>query len=90
MATPTQFSLTHKELVELIVKHAGIHEGRWSLTLGFGFSPGVFGPNEDQSSPGVAIVINQINIQREQPNLPPAANSITVDASIVNPASKKK
>ena len=90
MATPTQFSFTHKEIVELIIKHANIHEGRCALSLGFGFSPGIFGPNEEQSGPGVAIVVNQILIQREQPGFPPAAKSIVVDAALVNPAPSKK
>ncbi len=91
MATPTQFSVTHKELVELVIKHVGIHEGRWVLSIGFAISPGVFGPNADQLNPGVAVVVNQISIQREQlGQQPPAANSIVVDAAIVNPDPKKK
>jgi hypothetical protein len=55
MAEPTQFMLTHKQLVELIVKDAGLHDGHWMLSINFGLAPGNFGPNEDTLSPGAVV-----------------------------------
>ena len=87
MAEPTQFTLTHRELVELIIKSANVHEGRWVLSVTFGFVPGNFGPSQDQVSPGTIVAVNQVGIQRELPEMmmPPG---LTVDAALVNPAPK--
>jgi hypothetical protein len=82
MAEPTQYALSHKELVELVIKHTGIHEGRWMLGVTFGFAPGNFGSTPDQLSPGVAVVVSQVLIQRAPPD---AANGFVVDAAEINP-----
>jgi hypothetical protein len=87
MASPTQYSLTYKELIELIIKSSDVHEGRWMLSIGFGFAPGNFGPTPDQMSPGVVVAINQISIVREQPEAS-APVGLVVDAAVVNPAPK--
>lgn len=89
MAEPTQFALTHKELIELIIKSSNIHEGRWMLSVTFGFAPGNFGPSPDQLNPGTVVAISQIGIQRELPEMliPPG---LMVDAAIVNPAPKRE
>jgi hypothetical protein len=89
MATPTQYSVPHKELVEVLIKHLNIHEGRWVLTLSVGFAPGLFGPSEDQVNPGAAVVINHVLIQRETEGQP-APSHLVVDAKVVNPAPEHK
>ena len=89
MASPTQYSLTHKELIELIIKSSDVHEGRWMLSIGFGFAPGNFGPTSDQMSPGVVVAINQISIVREQPEGGSAPAGLVVDAAVVNPPPPK-
>ena len=33
MPEASQYMFTHKELVELMVKKAGIHEGKWAMSL---------------------------------------------------------
>jgi len=83
-----QYSVKPKELVELIIKSAGIHDGRWWLSVNFALSPGNFGPNENEVVPGIAIAIQTIGIQREIPSVPAPA-ALVVDASIVNPEPKK-
>ena len=85
MAEPTQFLLTHRHLVELIIKDAGVHDGRWMLAVSFGLAPGNFGPSEDQLSPGAVVAINQIGIQRLVGDAA-APSSLVVDAALVNPA----
>lgn len=89
MAEPTQFALTHKELVELIIKNSNIHEGRWMLSVTFGFAPGNFGLSPEQLNPGTVVAISQIGIQRELPEMliPPG---LMVDAAIVNPTPKRE
>lgn len=89
MAEPTQFALTHKELVELIIKSANIHEGRWMLSVTFGFAPGNFGPSQEQLSPGTVVAINQIGIQRELQDMP-IPPGLVVDAAVVNPPPKAR
>jgi hypothetical protein len=89
MATPTQFMLTHKELITLLIRDAGIHEGRWILTLTFGFGPGNFGPTPETTSPGVVVAVNQIGIQRQPSDGPPLPDGMGVDAAEVNPAPKR-
>jgi hypothetical protein len=88
MATPTQFVVTHKELITLLIKHAGVHEGRWALAINFGFGPGNFGPTPETLSPGAVVVVNQILIQKEPPDGPPMPDALIADAAQVNPAPK--
>lgn len=83
-----QYSVKPRELVELIIKAAGIHEGRWWLNINFGISPGNFGPSENEVVPGIAIAVQTVGVQREMPGVvaPPA---LVVDAAVVNPGPKK-
>jgi hypothetical protein len=85
-----QYAVKPKELAELIVKSANIHEGRWMLAVTFGLAPGNFGPNESELAPGVAVVVQSVFIQREQPGTPPAPEGMVVDAALVNPAPRAK
>ena len=79
----SQYLLTNKELLELIIKQADIHEGRWTLMANFGVGAGNYGPSPDQIAPGALITINQIGIQRSSPNTPVATS---VDAAVANPS----
>lgn len=88
MATPTQFMLTNKELLALLIRHAGVHEGRWLLSMTFGYGPGNFGPTPESVSPGVVVAVNQVGIQREPADGPPIPDGMVLDASQVNPPSK--
>ena len=79
-----QYMFNNKELLELLIKHAHVHDGRWVLIANFGFSAGQFGQTADQVAPGVAIVINQMEIQRAQVDVP---KEMWLDAAVVNPSS---
>jgi antitoxin HicB len=87
MPEANQFTWTHKELATLLIKAAGIHEGRWFLMMDFGMSAGNFGPSDDQVSPGAITAVTRVGIQRE-PLEQKAPSSLVVDAAEVNPASK--
>ena len=80
MPEVNQYLVKPKELVELIIKSAGIREGRWWLVANFGISPGNFGPTPEEVVPGLAVVIQNIGIQRELPNNP-APLGLVVDAA---------
>jgi hypothetical protein len=79
-----QYTFSNKELLELLVKQAGVHEGRWVLMVNFGFSAGNFGPSPDNMSPGAVVAITQMGIQRAQSDTP---QEMSVDASTANPPS---
>lgn len=87
MAEPTQFAFNHKELVELMIKKQGIHEGIWSLSLRFGLQATNFGTNPDGSDilPVAMIPVIEIGIQRGE-----KLNNISVDAAQVNPREHKE
>ena len=84
-----QYTVTQQELVELVIKHVGIHEGEWTLLVGIGVGSGNFGVAPDQIAPGVMVTFNQIGIQRVMPGSPQAPGSVNVDAAKVNPKKKK-
>ncbi len=84
MPTANQYALTHKELTELIIKQAGVHEGKWILMLSFGFTAGNFGPTEDDVLPGGVAIVQSVGIQRVEVDSP---SGLIVDAAKVNPAS---
>lgn len=86
MAEATQFVFTHKEIITLMVKEKGIHEGRWMLLVNYGMSPGNFGPSPNEISPGMIVAITGLGIQKEPPGQPPASPALVVDAAEVNPA----
>jgi hypothetical protein len=84
MVDVNQYTVSNRELVELIIKSAGVTEGRWILMANFGFAPGNYGPSPETLSPGVAVVVQSLGIQRlvGDSNMPP---EVTVDAAVVNP-----
>lgn len=89
MADVNQYTVPHRELLELIIKHLDIHDGQWNLMLGLGVGSGNFGPAPDQTFPGVMVTVNQIGIQRIGPGVTQGPGSIVVDAAKVNPRKKR-
>jgi len=87
MPEASQFVLGHRELLELLIKHSNVHEGRWMLMASFGISPGNYGPSQGEVVPGVAIAVQKIGIQRADAKTPV---EMTMDASEVNPPPKAR
>jgi len=83
MPEVNQIFFSHKELLELLIKKAGVHEGKWVLAANFGFTAGNFGPSPDQLSPGAIVAVTQLGITRAPSDSPEQA---ILDAAIVNPA----
>jgi hypothetical protein len=84
MPEVNQYVFSNKELTELLIKRAGVHEGRWILMANFGFNAGNFGPSPDQAVPGAIVIVQQIGIQRAAADTP---ESMSLDAAVINPAS---
>jgi hypothetical protein len=83
MPEANQYIFSTKEIIELCIKKADLHEGRWTILVGFGISAGQFGPTPNQMAPGVAVVANQIGVQRAAPDTPEV---LVVDAAVLNPS----
>jgi hypothetical protein len=82
MPEASQYTFTHKELVEMMVKKANIHEGRWMLLVNFGFAAINGGPSADQMMPTGMVGLQSVGIQKATPESPA---SLVVDAAEVNP-----
>ena len=81
MADATQYIFSHKELLTLLVKHQGLHEGKWQLVINFGFGAANAGPSPSELNPTAMIQIGGVGIQRTN-----EVNGVSVDAAEVNPA----
>lgn len=87
MLEVSQLTFNHKEILELLVKKADIHEGKWMLAMSFHFSAVNAGRSPDEMFPSAVVSVSSIGLQKAQPDSPPG---LVVDASVVNPASTKK
>jgi hypothetical protein len=87
MPEVNQYTFSHKEIVELMIKKIGLHEGRWMLQITFGFAALNGGPSPEQAMPSGVVGVQTIGLIRAQPESPA---SLTVDAAEVNPASSEK
>jgi hypothetical protein len=85
MPEANQYVFSNKELLELLIKQAGVREGRWMLMANFGFTAANFGQADDSIAPGGAMVIQQMGIQKAPQGTPLGAS---VDAAVINPAPK--
>ena len=86
MVETNQYSLNHRELLEVLVKHIGLHEGKWQLLFNISVATGSMGPTPEQSLPGVMVTIPNVGIQRLGPEVPlNLPGAIAVDAAEINP-----
>ena len=83
MPETSQVTFAHKEVLELLIKRANIHEGKWMLSVTFAFSGANIGPTPDQVIPAAVVGIQSLGIQKAQPDSP---DSLVLDAAIINPA----
>ena len=87
MPEVSQYQFNNRELLEILIKAAGVREGKWVLMANFGIAPGNYGPSPDQVVPGVVVAVTHIGIQKAPPDSPEGA---WVDAALVNPPLKKR
>ena len=69
------------ELGKLIVKHYGIHEGIWYVTVEIQVAVGRIGPSPDSALPGAMLGVSRIGLARAEKPGPG-----TIDASVVSSA----
>jgi hypothetical protein len=70
----------HSELVTALIKHQGIHEGLWQLSITFGFAAANVGENPESLNPASVTQIAAIGIRPAD-----SLSNIAVDAAAVNP-----
>lgn len=81
MADATQYTFSYQELVTLMLKQQGIHEGLWALSFNFGLQAANAGPNSSELKPVAIVAVLNAGIQKVS-----EASNLTVDAAEVNPA----
>ena len=79
------FSLV--EMTKILIKHQGLHEGLYNLSVQFQLAVGAVGPSPESISPGVMMGVSGIGLSRTEEE---KANIQTVNAAEVNPAPKKR
>ena len=86
MPETSQIDFKHKEILELLIKQAKIHEGRWMLSVSFNFGAGNIGPSVDETNPTAFVSLANIGIAKASSDAP---ESLVLDAAVVNPAKKR-
>jgi len=80
MAEATQITFKHAEIVELMLKKQGIHEGIWGIFIKFGMGASNVGPTEAELMPAAIIPVLEIGLQKFEKE-----SNLAVDAARVNP-----
>jgi len=80
-------TFSHREIAEELVRKEGVKDGHWGLYIEFGIGGGNVGTSREKEDvvPAAIVPVLKLGIQRfDKPN------SLTVDASKVNPSKRKK
>jgi len=87
MAEAESYKFNHKELVEALVKHQGLHSGIWKLLVEFGLGAANIGasPASTEQMPAAIIPIVKFGLSRVE-----VEDNLSVDAARVNPSSSSK
>ena len=84
MAEIKQYAFSYKEIAETLVKSLDIHEGFWGIYMEFGIKGANVGPSDDDLMPTALVPVVKMGLQRFK-----VENSLSVDASKVNPPKKR-
>jgi hypothetical protein len=76
MPTPTEYMYSHRELLALLIHHAGIEEGIWMLSVRFGFAATNAGPSDADLNPTAVASVLQIGLQKTD-----KLSSLAIDAA---------
>jgi hypothetical protein len=80
-----EYQFKHREVVEALIKHKGLHEGLWMLNLAFGVQGGFIGEDEHSVDPAAIVGVKMIGLTKVKEPHP-----LALDAAEVNPAPKRK
>ena len=84
MTDDIKHSFSHEELLAILLKSAGIHEGLWMLSINFGLSATNLSNSnngEENLRPCVMAFVENFGLMRVER----ALKGLTLDAAIVNP-----
>lgn len=84
MPDATPKLLQHSELVTLLIKEFGVHEGIWTLAVELQFAALTAGPDDQSVYPTGLVSVKTIGLSPGT-----KVNNISVDAAKVNPRPKK-
>jgi hypothetical protein len=86
MADPTQYTFSHRELVEILIRNQGLHQGIWaaSFQLGMGNTQVPSPSGGGDTLPAIVVTIFGVGLQKADKEGPSA-----LDAAKVNPKKKK-
>jgi hypothetical protein len=85
MNEPSQYNFELRELLIILIKNQGLHEGIWSLGFEFGMGAGNIGPTQEEARPSAFIQLKQVGLARASVEGP-----LALDAAKVNPPTKTK
>ena len=84
MTDDIKHSFSHEELLAILLKSAGIHEGLWMLSINFGLSATNMSKSnngEENLRPCVMAFVENFGLMRVER----ALKGLTLDAAIANP-----
>lgn len=84
MSNPEPKLLKHSDLVALLIKEFGIHDGIWTLAVELQFGALTAGADEQSLYPTGLVSVKSIGLSPGSKE-----NNISIDASRVNPKPKK-
>jgi hypothetical protein len=68
MPAPSEFTFSFQEIVELLIRKAGVTDGHWGLQVRFGLNAANVGSSDTDLRPAAVIPIMDIGIrQYEKP-----------------------
>ena len=81
-----QYSFTHKETAEALVKKAGLHTGKWQLVVTFGWGAANISPEQGLGVPTAFVGVMKLGLGKAKGDTP---EDLVVDAAVVNPAPRE-
>lgn len=80
MPETSQIVFSHKEIVELMIRQQGIHEGIWGLFIKFSLGASNVGPTATEVLPAAIVGVVEIGLQKFEQE-----SNLALDAAKINP-----
>jgi hypothetical protein len=83
MAEITAYNLELSEVIAALIRQQGLHEGKWTIGVNFGFAAALAGPQPSDTRPAAIVQIQSLQLARVTVEGMP--QHLVVDAAEVNP-----
>jgi len=83
----SKYEFTIQELAEILVREAGLTEGRWQIGMNFTVTSGAMGPDANNVFPTLLAGVDKVNIVRVADGA--ETTSLTIDVASLKKKSKK-